>query len=136
MNFPTLITIPDIEKMIDYLSRKISGDTIKNTRDTIGSVANEYKLPNYINIGVIKKEGDKIILGNNGSKLNSSTDPQEKKRVYSDIIRNIDDYKKIIEWIHYQEKSELILPDIGRQWKDIDNDIKNLSERQAKETII
>ena len=116
MTLPIMATQEDVEKVVNYLKTKATGDTIAAATAALGPTPLDgRKLKAYVTWGLVTRDGDQLALGSLGRDL-ARAPAESRAYVYSQILRGMPPYRGGLEWMFYQTLESVTTAEMGAHW--------------------
>ncbi len=120
MQLPIMASPEDMSKVAKYLSTKVSGCTLDDAKAALDNrLVDARKINAYISWGMLIRDAEKLRLSERGKRLAKAQNTEEVQTIYQEIIRDIEAYNGVIEWLCYNNTPSMITNvEVAEYWHD------------------
>ena len=119
MQLPISASPEDILQVVKFLSTKVSGSTIDDAKAVIDKkLLDTRKVNAYISWGFVQRDGEKIKQTELGRQLAKAEQLEEVQNIYRCVVKSIEPYAGVIEWIYYRQQVSLTNVEVAEYWHD------------------
>lgn len=113
---PIKTTVEDIQRVLSYLGKQIGWVEGPKIEKALGSI-DDRKIGAMVEFGLILRDGGNLRTTPNGQTF--ITDPVAALR---EVLRSVELYRSTLEWVHYGNRTEVTVAEIGQYWESTHKD--------------
>lgn len=140
MQLPIMASPEDMLKFGKYLNTKVSGSTIEDAKAAIDKkLVDPRKVNAYIAWGMLVRDSEKLKLSDRGKRLVRAQNVKETQSIYQEVIRGIEAYNGVIEWLSYKTDKQLTVTnvEIAEYWHETKKyDMTNENDNTLKDRAV
>ncbi len=140
MQLPIMASPEDMIQFAKYLNTKVSGSTIEDARAAVDKkLVDPRKINAYIAWGMLIRDSEKFKLSDRGKRLVKAQNDEEIKYIYQEVIRELEAYYGVIEWLSYKRDRQLSVTnvEVAEYWHDTKKyDMANENDNTMKDRAV
>jgi hypothetical protein len=117
-SLPMKTTAADLDRLAAYLKNQVGWVEIDKIRKAIPPKhAHTMKIEAMRHLGLIERDGNNVKLTPEGRDY-AAGDPTKRAEVMRGRLRSIPLYNATLEWMHFNDKTEVLKTDVANYWHD------------------
>lgn len=118
MTLPMMTTAEDVDTIVGYLKTKATGAVLADAKAALpAKVLDGRKLNAFVTWGLVAHDGGRLRLTELGRELSRASE-QKKRDLYGRVLRSVEPYNAVIDWMFYQHLDQVTNVDVAAHWHE------------------